>query len=57
MAENIGYPTPNLAAQKLLPKSYHKDSSLYPSEEIISKGEWQNDVGEGRFYTKAITKN
>ncbi len=24
VAENIGYPTPNLAAQKLLPKSHHK---------------------------------
>ncbi|HEK1817747.1 spermidine/putrescine ABC transporter substrate-binding protein PotD [Proteus mirabilis] len=46
VAENIGYPTPNLAAQKLLPKAITKDSSLYPSEEIISKGEWQNDVGE-----------
>src|SRR5699024_290190 len=43
VAENIGYPTPNLAAQKLLPNVITKDNSLYPTEEIINKGEWQND--------------
>lgn len=46
VAENIGYPTPNLAAQKLLPNVITKDNSLYPTEEIINKGEWQNDVGD-----------
>lgn len=45
VAEEIGYPTPNLAAKKLLPASVANDPSLYPSAEIISKGEWQNDVG------------
>lgn len=46
VAETIGYPTPNLAARKLLPKAVAEDTSLYPSDEIIKKGEWQNDVGD-----------
>lgn len=45
VAETIGYPTPNLAAQKLLPKEVVGDKSLYPDAETIAKGEWQNDVG------------
>lgn len=45
VAETIGYPTPNLAAQKLLPKEVVSDKSLYPDAETIAKGEWQNDVG------------
>ncbi len=46
VAKEIGYPTPNLSAQKLLPKALAEDQSLYPSEEIINQGEWQNDVGK-----------
>ncbi|WP_264272857.1 spermidine/putrescine ABC transporter substrate-binding protein PotD [Duffyella gerundensis] len=46
VAETIGYPTPNLAAKKLLPTEVANDPSLYPPEAVIQKGEWQNDVGE-----------
>ncbi|WP_187488221.1 spermidine/putrescine ABC transporter substrate-binding protein PotD [Duffyella gerundensis] len=46
VAETIGYPTPNLAAKKLLPTEVANDASLYPPEAVIQKGEWQNDVGE-----------
>jgi spermidine/putrescine transport system substrate-binding protein len=46
VAETIGYPTPNLAAKKLLPKAVANDPSLYPSAEVIKNGEWQNDVGD-----------
>lgn len=46
VAETIGYPTPNLAAKKLLPAEVANDPSLYPPEAVIQKGEWQNDVGE-----------
>jgi len=46
VAETIGYPTPNLAAKKLLPAEVANDPSLYPPETVIQKGEWQNDVGE-----------
>ena len=45
VAETIGYPTPNLAARKLLPASVSGDKSLYPDEAVINHGEWQNDVG------------
>ncbi|MEX9950751.1 spermidine/putrescine ABC transporter substrate-binding protein PotD [Providencia rettgeri] len=45
VAESIGYPTPNLAAKKLLPAEIANDPSLYPSEEVLQKGEWQSDVG------------
>ncbi|KAA9001707.1 spermidine/putrescine ABC transporter substrate-binding protein PotD [Affinibrenneria salicis] len=46
VAETIGYPTPNLAARKRLPPEIANDKSLYPDDEVIRKGEWQNDVGE-----------
>lgn len=45
VAETIGYPTPNLAAKKLLPPEVSGDKTLYPDDETIAKGEWQNDVG------------
>ncbi|WP_217546953.1 spermidine/putrescine ABC transporter substrate-binding protein PotD [Pantoea sp. GbtcB22] len=46
VAETIGYPTPNLAAKKLLPQEVASDPSLYPAEDVIKNGEWQNDVGD-----------
>ncbi|CAD6510935.1 spermidine/putrescine ABC transporter substrate-binding protein PotD [Candidatus Profftia tarda] len=45
IAQTIGYPTPNLAAQKMLPKYIIEDKSLYPDTKTIIHGEWQNDVG------------
>ncbi|PIJ49947.1 spermidine/putrescine ABC transporter substrate-binding protein PotD [Erwinia sp. OLTSP20] len=45
VAKTIGYPTPNLAARALLPKEISSDPTLYPSEAILKKGEWQDDVG------------
>lgn len=45
VARTIGYPTPNLKAKELLPPEIAGDKSLYPDEEVIAKGEWQDDVG------------
>ncbi len=45
VAETIGYPTPN-PARKLLSPEVANDKSLYPDAQTISKGEWQNDVGD-----------
>lgn len=45
VAETIGYPTPNLAARKLLSPEVANDKTLYPDAETIKNGEWQNDVG------------
>ena len=42
---DIGYPTPNLAARKMLSPAVANDKSLYPDAATIEKGEWQNDVG------------
>ncbi|MFC3395754.1 spermidine/putrescine ABC transporter substrate-binding protein PotD [Brenneria rubrifaciens] len=51
VAESIGYPTPNLAAKKLLPAELSGDKTLYPDEKTINNGEWQNDVGSaGTLY-------
>ncbi|QJC29454.1 extracellular solute-binding protein [Enterobacteriaceae endosymbiont of Plateumaris pusilla] len=46
VAEITGYSTPNLAAKKLLPKNIINDNTLYPNDQIIKKGEWQNDIGD-----------
>ncbi|MGR3806656.1 spermidine/putrescine transport system substrate-binding protein [Pasteurella testudinis DSM 23072] len=46
LALEIGYPTPNLEAQKLLPPEMVNDSSLYPPAEILQKSHWQDDVGD-----------
>ncbi|MFE8149621.1 spermidine/putrescine ABC transporter substrate-binding protein PotD [Brenneria goodwinii] len=45
VAETIGYPTPNSAAKKLLPSEVSGDKTLYPDDDVINQGEWQNDVG------------
>lgn len=57
VAETIGYPTPNLAARKLLKPEVASDKSLYPDAETISKGEWQNDVDDAsRLYEEYYQK-
>lgn len=57
VAETIGYPTPNLAARKLLKPEVANDKSLYPDADTISKGEWQNDVGDAsRLYEEYYQK-
>lgn len=57
VAQAIGYPTPNLAAKALLPAEIANDKSLYPDDETIHKGQWQDDVGDSsvlyeRYYQK-----
>ena len=54
VAETIGYPTPNLAAKKLLPEAVANDPSLYPSAEVIKNGEWQNDVGDASMQYETL---
>ena len=38
VAETIGYPTPNLAARKLLSPEVANDKTLYPDAETIKNG-------------------
>ena len=57
VAEEIGYPTPNKEAKKLLPTEVVNDKSLYPDEETIKQGEWQNDVGSANMlYEQAFQR-
>ena len=46
-----------LAARKLLKPEVANDKSLYPDADTISKGEWQNDVGDAsRLYEEYYQK-
>lgn len=49
VAQQIGYPTPNLAAKQLLPSMLVANKTLYPDEETLKKGKWQNDVGNANI--------
>lgn len=40
------FPTPNLAAQKLLPEKIRNNPIIYPSREVLRRGEFQTDVGD-----------
>lgn len=40
------FPTANLAAQKLLPAQMKNSPVAYPSREVLSRGEFQTDVGD-----------
>ncbi|WP_127959349.1 spermidine/putrescine ABC transporter substrate-binding protein PotD [Serratia microhaemolytica] len=46
VASTIGYPTPNLTAKNALPPAIANDKSLYPDQQVLERGEWQNDVGD-----------
>lgn len=41
-----GYPTANLAGQKLLPKEMRDNPIIYPSKEIMKHGEFATDISE-----------
>lgn len=45
VAERIGYPTPNLSARAMLPPEIQHNPMLYPDDETLKNGEWQDDVG------------
>ncbi|MBD1556855.1 extracellular solute-binding protein [Vibrio sp. S9_S30] len=46
IAVEIGYPTPVKTAYPLLPKEFANDPSIFPPQEVMEKGEWQDEVGE-----------
>ena len=46
ISENVGSATPNLEAIKLLPPTIKNDPMVYPNDDILSKGEYQTDIGE-----------
>lgn len=40
------FPIANLAGQKLLPKAMRSNASIYPPPQILSKGQFQADLGD-----------
>ncbi|MCA2019040.1 extracellular solute-binding protein [Vibrio tritonius] len=46
IAKEIGYPTPVKTAYKYLPKSFHEDSNIFPPQDVMDNGAWQDDVGD-----------
>ncbi|WP_420848101.1 extracellular solute-binding protein [Photobacterium sanctipauli] len=44
IAMEIGYPTPVETAKKLLPAEFVNDPSIYPPQEVMDAGEWQDSV-------------
>jgi spermidine/putrescine transport system substrate-binding protein len=62
VALEIGYPTPNKAAKKLLPKSFTENKMIFPDAETIEKGEFHSDVGDAnviyeRYFEKLKAQN
>lgn len=46
VALDNGFPTANLAAQKLLPADIRNNTAVYPTREILKRGEFQSDIGD-----------
>ncbi len=46
IALTTGFPTANLAAQKLLPPQIRNNPTAYPSQDILKHGQFQTDLGE-----------
>nr|WP_086938642.1 extracellular solute-binding protein [Thaumasiovibrio occultus] len=46
IAMEIGYPTPVKSAHQMLPEDFRNDPAIFPPQEVMDKGEWQDSVGE-----------
>lgn len=46
VALDNNFPTANLAAQKLLPADIRNNPTIYPSHDVLRRGEFQTDVGD-----------
>lgn len=46
IAVEIGYPTPVKSAYPLLPKEFAQDPNVFPPQEVMDSGFWQDEVGE-----------
>jgi spermidine/putrescine transport system substrate-binding protein len=45
----INYSTANLQARNLMPPEVKNDPALYPPNEVLSRGEFQTDIGDKAF--------
>lgn len=46
VVEELGYSTPNTAAQELLDEDTRKNPVIFPPADAVASGEFQNDIGE-----------
>ena len=46
IALEIGYPTPVKSAYPLLPEAFSQDPNIFPPQEVMDSGFWQDEVGE-----------
>jgi spermidine/putrescine transport system substrate-binding protein len=46
VVEELGYSTPNTAAQALLSETLRNNPVIFPPADVMSKAEFQNDVGD-----------
>jgi spermidine/putrescine transport system substrate-binding protein len=46
VALDNNFPTPNLAAQKTLPPEIRNNPIVYPSHEVLKRGEFQTDIND-----------
>ncbi|MEW5773875.1 MAG: extracellular solute-binding protein [Thermodesulfobacteriota bacterium] len=46
ICEELGYPTPNLAAREMLPVSLRNNKIVYPPADVVARSEFQDDVGQ-----------
>jgi len=44
LAEFVYYATPNLAAERLLPKEFLEDPTIYPSKSVLERSEFYTDL-------------
>jgi spermidine/putrescine transport system substrate-binding protein len=57
IALEIGYPTPVKTAYPLLPKEFANDPNVFPPQEVMDSGTWQDEVGEaGALYEEYFQK-
>lgn len=45
ICQEMGYSSPNLAAKALLPEEVQENEIVYPSHEIMTRGEFETDLG------------
>lgn len=57
ICQEMGYSTPNLAAQKILPEDVRGNHIVYPTDEEMARGEFETDLGSAtKIYEKCWMK-
>ena len=46
VSEEIGYASPNMTVREMMPDEVKNNPTIYPSQEVLAKAEFQEDVGD-----------